>query len=70
MIGIALQGASNKELAAQLIKSGLLCLTAGQNALRLLPPLTITKAELDEGLSIMRRVMLPEGQLTIECGGI
>ena len=36
---------------------GLLCLTAGKDTLRLLPPLSITKDEIDKGLAIMARVM-------------
>ena len=53
MIGVEVKGErSNKELAAKLIDNGLLVLTAGP-ALRLLPPLTITKEEMDKGLAIM-----------------
>ncbi len=53
MIGIEVQGnKTNKELAALLAANGLLVLTAGQ-ALRLLPPLTITMAEIEKGLSIL-----------------
>ena len=37
--------------------AGLLVLTAGHNVLRLLPPLTITREEMDEGLAIMARVL-------------
>ena len=36
---------------------GLLCLTAGHSTIRLLPPLTISQAEIDEGLSIMASVL-------------
>ena len=42
------------ELAARLAGHGLLVLTAGP-ALRLLPPLTITKGEMDQGLAILDR---------------
>ena len=56
MIGIPVKGKSNKALAASLVEHGVLCLTAGTDALRLLPPLTITKQEMDEGLAIMRQV--------------
>ena len=53
MIGIEVkEGYTNKALAARLIESGLLVLTAGP-ALRLLPPLTITKDEMDQGLAIL-----------------
>ena len=36
---------------------GLLCLTAGKDTLRLLPPLVITKNEIDRGLAVMAKVM-------------
>ncbi len=53
MIGIEVkEGYTNKALAAKLIENGLLVLTAGP-ALRLLPPLTITKDEMDQGLAIL-----------------
>jgi len=54
MIGVEVKGErSNKELCAHLIECGLLCLTAGPG-LRLLPPLVITREELDKGLAIMK----------------
>ena len=53
MIGIGLDGVVNKDLAKALMERGLLVLTAGQNTLRLLPPLTISKEELEKGLEIM-----------------
>ncbi len=57
MIGVeTAPGYNNKELAAQLIQNGLLVLTAGP-ALRLLPPLTITKDELDQGLAILKKTL-------------
>ena len=45
-----------KEVAAACLKKGLLVLTAHKR-LRLLPPLTITKTEMDEGLTILREVL-------------
>ena len=57
MLGIEVKGdKSNKELAAKLVDSGLLILTAGPG-LRLLPPLVITKEEMDKGLAIMRATL-------------
>ncbi len=57
MIGVAVnEGYNNKELAGKLIKNGLLVLTAG-TALRLLPPLTITKEEMDKGLVIIKETL-------------
>ncbi|MEM5780538.1 MAG: aspartate aminotransferase family protein [Lawsonibacter sp.] len=57
MIGIEVKGErTNKELAAQLVEHGLLCLTAGPG-LRLLPPLVITKEEIDRGLAILKETL-------------
>ena len=57
MIGIDVVGdKTNKELAAKLIDNGLLILTAGP-CLRLLPPLVITREEMDKGLAIMRETL-------------
>ena len=58
MLGIDVKGPrTNKELAALLIDHGLLCLTAGDR-LRLLPPLVITKEEMDEGLAILKQALM------------
>lgn len=55
MIGIQVRdGYENRDLAARLMAAGLLVLTAGNNVLRLLPPLLITKEEMDKGLKIMK----------------
>ena len=56
MLGVGVQGMTHKELCAKLRDAGLLCLTAGGDTLRLLPPLVITKEEMDEGLAIMAQV--------------
>ena len=57
MIGIEVRaGYSNRDLAAKLIDNGLLVLTAGAG-LRLLPPLVITKEEMDDGLAILKRTL-------------
>ena len=53
MIGIQVkEGFTNKDIASKLIENGLLVLTAGPG-MRLLPPLVITKEEMDRGLEIM-----------------
>ncbi len=57
MLGVVLSGLSNKEAAAKLDEAGLLSLTAGKEAIRFLPPLTITYEEIDEGLAIFAKVM-------------
>ncbi len=57
MIGVEVrEGYTNKTLAAKLVENGLLVLTAGP-ALRLLPPLTITREEIDKGLAILRHTL-------------
>ena len=50
------EGHTNKELGTLLLDNGLLCLTAGER-LRLLPPLVITKDEMDKGLAIMKQTL-------------
>ena len=37
---------------------GLLILSAGENVIRLLPPLTITRSEIEKGLSILKKIIL------------
>ncbi len=55
MIGLDLDKDA-KQVAAACLEHGLLVLTAHKR-LRLVPPLTITKTEMDEGLSILREVL-------------
>ena len=57
MIGVGVQGMTHRELKDKLMAAGLLTLTAGKDTLRLLPPLVITKEEMDKGLAIMAQVM-------------
>ena len=57
MIGIEVkEGYTNKEIAGKLIENGLLVLTAGPG-MRLLPPLAVTKAEMDAGVAIMKKTL-------------
>ena len=57
MIGVEVKGdKTNRELMAKLLENGLMCLTAGPG-LRLLPPLVITKEEMDKGLAIMKQTL-------------
>lgn len=44
-------------LVTTLIDKGMLTLSAGENVLRLLPPLTVTKAELDQGVQLIKETM-------------
>ena len=57
MIGVSVDGEkSARALAEEALNQGLLILTA-HDRLRLLPPLTATKEELDEGLKILEGVL-------------
>ncbi|HEX3538445.1 MAG TPA: aspartate aminotransferase family protein [Stellaceae bacterium] len=44
------------DFVARLRAEGLLCLTAGDNVLRILPPLIVGEAEIEEALGIMHKV--------------
>lgn len=57
MIGIELEGMKNTDLNQALMNRGLLTLTAGRNVLRLLPPLTISYEEIDQGLHILESLL-------------
>ena len=57
MLGVGVQGMTHRELKDKLLEKGLLCLTAGADTLRLLPPLVVTQEEMDQGLAIMAQVM-------------
>jgi acetylornithine/N-succinyldiaminopimelate aminotransferase len=58
MLGVGLQeGFQAGELVKALLDKGLLALTAGHNTIRLLPPLTISQAELDQGIAILAQVL-------------
>ena len=54
--GLAL-GVPVGKVAARAIEKGLLVITAGQNVLRLVPPLVITKRDIDEMAEILRGVL-------------
>ena len=57
MIGVEVKGdKTNQELALKLIENGLLILTAGAD-LRILPPLVITREEIDKGLAIIKQTL-------------
>ena len=57
MIGIEMaEGYRNGEIANKLVEAGLLVLTAGPG-MRLLPPLVITKGEMDAGIAIMKKTL-------------
>ncbi len=58
MIGISLdESLSVKTLIGRLLEQGVIALSAGGNTLRLLPPLVISYAEIDQGLSILKGLL-------------
>ncbi len=56
MIGIGVS-CSHREAVGKLVESGLLALTAGADTIRLMPPLTITKEEIDAGLAVLKQIL-------------
>lgn len=56
MLGFEAEGVDSAEAAALAVKNGLLILTA-KKALRMLPPLVITREETDAGLAILAYVL-------------
>ncbi|MDR0249270.1 MAG: acetylornithine/succinylornithine family transaminase [Oscillospiraceae bacterium] len=54
---LAAKAENPKETAARLLERGLAVLTAGKDALRFLPPLTIEYNEIDKGLDILRETL-------------
>lgn len=44
-------------LVQQLLEKGLIVLNAGENVIRLLPPLTATKAEIDQAISLLKETI-------------
>ena len=52
MLGVAIEGKTASEAVKTALEKGLMALTA-KDKIRLLPPLTITKEEIDEGVAIL-----------------
>ena len=63
MIGVSLKSVAPKEAAQACVEKGLLILTAGTDALRMLPPLTITYDEIDKGLDILYSILSKQSDL-------
>lgn len=60
MLGIVVEEDARAALVQQCIDRGVLVLTAGKNAIRLLPPLNISYEEMDEALAILKQVFCGE----------
>lgn len=56
MLGLVLEHGTAREVAQKCLENGLLVLTA-KTLIRLLPPLNISREELDDGLSILESVL-------------
>ena len=57
MIGIDIADGKVGEIYKNCYENGLLVLTAGKNAIRFLPPLIISKKEIDEGIEIFKEAL-------------
>lgn len=57
MLGIIVEEGKHSQYAAEIIDKGALVITAGKNAIRLLPPLTISYEEIGEALKILQSVL-------------
>ena len=58
MVGIVLKdGVDRSALVKQIYDRNLLVLTAGPKTIRLLPPLVVSQAEMDEGLAVLKEVL-------------
>lgn len=56
MLGIVVEKEERPALVKACMDRGLLVLTAGEDTIRLLPPLTITREEIDGALAVMKEV--------------
>ena len=57
MLGVEIEGKEAAEAVKEALESGLMILTA-KNKVRMLPPLTITYDELEEGIEIFKKVLI------------
>lgn len=57
MIGANYNGGEVKDFVKMLLKNGLVALSCGENSLRIVPPLILTKKQAKEGLGIIRKTL-------------
>lgn len=57
MLGVIVDPEERAALVSQIMEKGVLVLTAGTEAIRLLPPLSISKAEMEEALAVLKEVL-------------
>ena len=60
MQGLVVSGRPVGEIVQQALKNGLLVITAGSDVLRMVPPLVITEADVDEMIEKLERVRYPD----------
>jgi acetylornithine/N-succinyldiaminopimelate aminotransferase len=51
---VCIETLDNRSVAMSLMQKGLLVIPAGQNTIRLMPPLIVTKNQIDEAVAILR----------------
>ncbi|MCR4628219.1 MAG: aspartate aminotransferase family protein [Bacillota bacterium] len=57
MLGIVLKNPENRlKIVEELLNQGVMVLTAGTDVIRLLPPLVITREEIDRAVAVMKKV--------------
>ena len=64
MLGLECKGVSNIEMMAALRDAGLLSAPAGENVVRLLPPLIISEAQIDEAARAVGQACFALGALS------
>ena len=57
MLGLYCDGVDVAPIITQLDEAGLLTVSAGPKVIRLLPPLTVSKEEIDEAVCILKKVL-------------
>ena len=57
MLGIGVDPQKRSDYVRALQEKGVLVLTAGEDTIRLLPPLVITKEDIDQALACMKEVL-------------
>ncbi|OOB79365.1 MAG: acetylornithine aminotransferase [Epulopiscium sp. Nuni2H_MBin001] len=57
MIGVELVDIKNADVKDKCLEKGMLILTAGNNTLRFLPPLIITKADIDKLIEVLKQIL-------------
>jgi acetylornithine/succinyldiaminopimelate/putrescine aminotransferase len=57
MIGVGIRGGDAAEKRDALLAEGIVVNAPGPDTIRLLPPLTISEAELDEGIDLLARAL-------------